>query len=116
MNKTGLLLLTGVGLGAICQPAFAQDAPQQVAETETPETRDIVVTGTRITANGDNQPTPVTVAARDALLKTSPSNIPDGLNKLPIFALSRGTANLNNPTETSPATTSTSEASASSAT
>jgi iron complex outermembrane recepter protein len=94
------VLLAGISLAAICQPAMAQEAgakggDNQVAESDA----DIVVTGTRITANGDNQPTPVTVASTEALLKTSPTNIPDGLNKLPIFALSRGTANLNNNTD-----------------
>jgi iron complex outermembrane receptor protein len=93
MARTKLLLLGSISLAAFAQPAFAQDA--DAAE----DAGDIVVTGTRITANGDNQPTPVTVANAEALLKTSPSNIPDGLNKLPIFALSRGTANLNNNTD-----------------
>jgi iron complex outermembrane recepter protein len=97
MDKTKLLLLAGISLAAICQPAAAQDAAPQGSAAE--DESDIIVTGTRITANGDNQPTPVTVASTDALLKMSPSNIPDGLNKLPIFGLSRGTANLNNPTD-----------------
>ncbi|MDP3676815.1 MAG: TonB-dependent receptor [Novosphingobium sp.] len=107
MENSKMLLLAGISLAALSQPATAQEAQsptEDAAPTEDTATGaqnepDIVVTGTRITANGDNQPTPVTVAARDALLKTSPSNIPDGLNKLPIFALSRGTANLNNPSD-----------------
>jgi iron complex outermembrane recepter protein len=95
MKFSKFSLLTGISFAVLAQPAWAQ--------TESPEANepadDIVVTGTRITANGDNQPTPVTVASTEGLLKTSPSNIPDGLNKLPIFALSRGTANLNNSTD-----------------
>lgn len=96
MHQAKFMLSVGISAIALSQPALAQDA---AAEPAAENAESIVVTGTRITANGDNQPTPVTVAARDDLLKTSPSNIPDGLNKLPIFALSRGTANLNNPTD-----------------
>jgi iron complex outermembrane recepter protein len=97
MQNRKLSLLMGISLAAMCQPAIAQDAETgtEIAEAE----EEIFVTGSRITKNGDNLPTPVTVALTDDLLKTSPSNIPDGLNKLPIFALSRGTANLNNPSD-----------------
>jgi iron complex outermembrane receptor protein len=97
MQNRKLSLLMGISLAAICQPVMAQDAETVTQAAEAEES--IVVTGTRITANGDNLPTPVTVAATDELLKTSPSNIADGLNKLPIFALSRGTSNLNNNTD-----------------
>jgi iron complex outermembrane receptor protein len=45
----------------------------------------VVVTGSRI-QNGNNQPTPVTVISVEQLQATTPSNIPDGLNKQPIFA------------------------------
>jgi iron complex outermembrane receptor protein len=100
MTRTKLLLLGSISLAAFAQPAFAQDATEADSAAEAADDAgDIVVTGTRITTNGDNLPTPVTVASTDTLLKTSPSNIPDGLNKLPIFALSRGTANLNNSTD-----------------
>jgi iron complex outermembrane recepter protein len=99
MQNFKFLLLAGISLSAACQPALAQQA-QSIENSSAVEPDDaIIVTGTRITSNGDNQPTPVTVASTDELLKTSPSNIPDGLNKLPIFALSRGTANLNNNTD-----------------
>jgi iron complex outermembrane receptor protein len=91
-----LMLLGSISLAAISQPVFAQDAASEDAAAKDDA---IVVTGTRITTTGDNLPTPVTVASTESLLKTSPSNIPDGLNKLPIFALSRGTSNLNNSTD-----------------
>jgi iron complex outermembrane recepter protein len=100
MTNFKWILLAGISLSAACQPALAQEAQDADTANEAVEAEEqIVVTGTRITANGDNLPTPVTVASTEALLKTSPSNIPDGLNKLPIFALSRGTANLNNPSD-----------------
>jgi outer membrane receptor protein involved in Fe transport len=95
-----LILLASISISAFCQPVFAQTTQADVDSGESDKQEEaIVVTGTRITSNGDNLPTPVTVASTEELLKTSPSNIPDGLNKLPIFALSRGTANLNNNTD-----------------
>ena len=45
----------------------------------------MVVTGTRIRTNGNDLPTPVVVVSAAQLQSTTPSNIPDGLNKLPIF-------------------------------
>lgn len=101
MHHVKLLLSASLGALALAQPAFAQDQSAQDAPAEDTATsaETIVVTGSRITSNGDNQPTPVTVASTELLLKTTPTNIPDGLNKLPIFALSRGTANLNNPSD-----------------
>jgi outer membrane receptor protein involved in Fe transport len=53
-------------------------APQQ-------EVSEIVVTGTRITRDGYTAPTPVTVATTESLQRTTPSSLPDGLNKLPQF-------------------------------
>ncbi|MCL9999796.1 MAG: TonB-dependent receptor [Erythrobacter sp.] len=101
MRHMKLLLSASLCALTIAQPAFAQDEAAEAAPADqsSVSTDQIVVTGSRITSNGDNQPTPVTVASTELLLKTTPTNIPDGLNKLPIFALSRGTANLNNPSD-----------------
>jgi iron complex outermembrane receptor protein len=46
----------------------------------------VVVTGSRIQSNGENSPTPLTLVTADELTKNSPTNLPDGLNKLPTFA------------------------------
>ncbi|MBF6541369.1 hypothetical protein IU418_29740, partial [Nocardia farcinica] len=46
---------------------------------------DIVVTGSRIVRDGYTAPTPVTVAPVEDLVKSTPTNIPDALNKLPQF-------------------------------
>jgi outer membrane receptor protein involved in Fe transport len=91
--KNNILLACGVSLLGLAGPAFAQAAAsgERPGGDETP-TQDIIVTGTRIISNGDSLPTPVTVISTDSLLKTSPTNIPDGLKKLPIFANSRGTS------------------------
>ncbi len=49
----------------------------------------ITVTGSRVIADGNDAPTPVTVVSADQLLATTPSDISDALNKLPIFLGSR---------------------------
>jgi len=93
MYNSKIILLASISLAAMSQPAFAQEA-QVDATTESKPTEDapITVTGSRIVSNGNALPTPVTVVNTDALLRTSPSSVSDGLKKLPAFALSRGTA------------------------
>ena len=51
---------------------------------------DVVVTGSRLQSNGNRAPTPVTTVGAEQLLTSTPSNIPDALNKLPQFQLSTG--------------------------
>jgi outer membrane receptor protein involved in Fe transport len=46
----------------------------------------VTVTGSHIVRNGYEAPTPVTVALVEDLQLTTPSNIPDALNKLPEFS------------------------------
>ena len=48
----------------------------------------VTVTGSRIVSNGNDAPTPVTVVSSAQLLTTTPTSIPDGLNKLPAFTAS----------------------------
>jgi len=45
----------------------------------------IVVTGSRVISDASNSPAPVTMISADQLRDTTPTNLPDGLNKLPIF-------------------------------
>lgn len=75
--------VAGVSLIALAVPAYAQQASpgDETAATAA----DIVVTGSRIVRDGYTAPTPVTVATADELAKTTPSSIPDALNKLPQF-------------------------------
>jgi len=61
--------------------AFAQDKPADKAADDA----SIVVTGTRIVRDGYTAPTPVTVATAEELVKSTPTNLPDALNKLPEF-------------------------------
>ena len=98
----GWLLASGAALAIVPGAALAQvttaepspataPADQEAAAAETAQTTsDIVVTGSRLQANGNQAPTPVTVVSADQLLNATPSNIPDALNKLPQFQLSTG--------------------------
>ncbi len=63
------------------------DAPQ-----EPQATGDIIVTGTRITANGFNAPTPTTVIGEDQILKNAQPNIFNTVAQLPSLAGSTGAA------------------------
>jgi outer membrane cobalamin receptor len=84
MNKQSLLksFLAGtVSALALSVAAHAQSAAG--AGTE-----EVVVTGSRV-ATGATAPTPLTVVSVQDLQATTPSNIPDALNKLPVFDGSR---------------------------
>ncbi len=91
----GVLLASCAYVGCT-SPAFAQagtadgqlvDAPAEDVRSDAVEEdgQSIVVTGSRTITNGNNSPTPVTVVAVQELAQTTPSNVPDGLNKLPQF-------------------------------
>ena len=53
-----------------------------------PET--VVVTGSRVITDIANSPTPVTAVEAEKLIQTSPQNITNALNKLPVFMGSSG--------------------------
>src|SRR6201996_705226 len=63
-------------------PIVQSDAFVDV-EPELPEA--IIVTGSRVISDAANSPTPVTMVSVTQLHETTPSNLADGLNKLPIF-------------------------------
>ncbi|MCG2840339.1 TonB-dependent receptor [Sandaracinobacter sp. RS1-74] len=64
----------------------AQTAAQEAPAAEAPDDGGlIVVTGSRIVRDGYSAPTPVTVATADELVRSTPTNLPDALNKLPQF-------------------------------
>jgi iron complex outermembrane recepter protein len=68
--------------------ALAQNAAstQPAEDSAAAGVQEVVVTGTRITSTGYNQPTPVTVATSEDLLKSTPTDLADALNTLPQFA------------------------------
>ena len=103
-NKAWKLGVSALALGA-STPGWAQNtapsattAPSSSAAETTAipassdSSRDIVVTGSRI-QNGNNLPTPVTIVSAVQLQQTTPTNIPDGLNKLPQFNAGAATPN-----------------------
>jgi outer membrane receptor protein involved in Fe transport len=78
--------------------AWAQSPPATAPEVEAAPSAtggdsqigEIVVTGSRISQNGYQATTPVTVAVAADLIKASPTALADGLNKLPQFVGSAG--------------------------
>ncbi len=97
-----LALLTGCAGLALVSPARAQQprlVKASAADTtndRTPDEGTITDTGSRGITNGNNSPTPLTVVSVRELETTTPSNIPDALNKLPIFADSKGQSTVDN--------------------
>jgi outer membrane receptor protein involved in Fe transport len=91
ITKFSAALCGSASLLALATPVMAQQAATPSAQ----QLEEVVVTGTRI-RDGFSAPTPVTVATAAQLQNTTPSNIPDALNKLPEFAgsaTSAGSAN-----------------------
>ena len=83
-TKRTVSLLSAASAMAIAAAAHAQPvapAAEDVAE--------IVVTGSRVTTVA-NSPTPLTVVTTEQLAQTTPKDIPDALNKLPVFQGSTG--------------------------
>src|ERR1700744_5162363 len=68
------------GAAIIALPTVAQ--AQQSASTGV---ESVVVPGSRVISDAANSPTPLTIVSTDDLKATTPTDIPDGLNKLPIF-------------------------------
>jgi iron complex outermembrane receptor protein len=70
-----------LGLGTLgAAPAFGAEAAADESVDE------VVVTGSRVIANGNSSPTPVTVVEAQDLLAIRPGTISDALNSLPVFA------------------------------
>jgi outer membrane receptor protein involved in Fe transport len=99
------LLLTGTGLEAVSDGANglivraqrqSRPAPASLEEPSAPPPETVVATGSRVIFNTANSPTPIAAFPVRQLHATTPSDLPDALNKLPIFQGSttpRGTNN-----------------------
>lgn len=85
MRKDALRLLLTSSALVFSSQAIAQEAAQPSADEGAEPVQQIVVTGTRIVRDGYDAPTPVTVASVDELAQSTPSSVPDALNKLPQF-------------------------------
>jgi len=62
-------------------PLCVGAAEQQAGKTD--ELEEIMVTGSRVITDNAKSPTPITAVEVDEIAKTTPSDIPDALNKLP---------------------------------
>jgi iron complex outermembrane receptor protein len=84
------MLLAGVSICAFAQPVVAQSAAgaAKLAPEQIPAA-DIVVTGSRIIANGNSSPTPLTVVQAQEILTSTPSTMSDAINQLPVFSAPR---------------------------
>jgi iron complex outermembrane recepter protein len=80
LRNLRLLTLASVSLVAMSAGALAQSTGAPAETTE-----QVVVTGSRVITDVANSPTPVTTVSTQQLLDTTPSNLSDALNKLPVF-------------------------------
>jgi len=96
--RAAAALLCSVSAAAIHVAAYAQDAgststvkapgataTQVNSDTSATAGEEIVVTGSRVISDIRNSPTPITQATSEQLLATTPTDLPDALNKLPVF-------------------------------
>lgn len=77
--KINFWLACGAALVALPNVATAQNAGSSSG------IESVVVTGSRVISDAAVSPTPLTIVSTDDLLATTPTDIPDGLNKLPVF-------------------------------
>jgi outer membrane receptor protein involved in Fe transport len=84
-TRIGATLLCTASVLAITSIARAQDVSESV-----------VVTGSRVIQDAANSPTPLTTLTASELQVTTPSNLADGLNKLPAFIGSQNSRSVNN--------------------
>ena len=80
LRNLRLFTLTSVSLMAMSVGALAQTTGAPAEATE-----QVVVTGSRVITDVANSPTPVTTVSTEQLLDTTPTNLSDALNKLPVF-------------------------------
>jgi len=95
MDEALARLLVGTGLEVaskdartiVLRRAAIAPVPQviQASDPGPAPSETIIVTGSRVISDVANAPTPVTVISAEQLRATTPTSLPDGLNKLPIF-------------------------------
>src|SRR6185437_16319822 len=66
-----------------CSVALAALPTAALAQATNVES--VTVTGSRVISDAANSPTPLTVVSTDDLKALTPTSLPDGLNKLPVF-------------------------------
>jgi outer membrane receptor protein involved in Fe transport len=86
-SKFNAALLGAVSYLVFVSPAFAQgDTPVET----------VTVTGSRVITDVTRSPTPLTLVTADELAASTPTNIPDALNKLPVLFGNRTQRNVQN--------------------
>src|ERR1041384_3557612 len=55
------------------------------AQAQSENVEQVTVTGSRVISDITLSPTPLTVVTAEQLQQTTPTNVPDALNKLPVF-------------------------------
>ena len=73
-------LLASLFSAPVCAQAQSTGAQGQEGTVES-----VTVTGSRVISDIANSPTPITAVSTDQLLATTPTNLGDALNKLPVF-------------------------------
>jgi outer membrane receptor protein involved in Fe transport len=89
-NLLQKLMLGGSAASLIATCAYGQDATN-TAPAQTPET--VIVSGTLITIQGYQAPTPVTVVGTEQLLRDSKTDIGDEIRELPAVGASASPSN-----------------------
>ena len=79
-NDGNTIVLRRAVMAAPVEQAPAQQGGGAASAVET-----VVVTGSRVISDAANSPTPLTIVSTADLKATTPTSIPDGLAKLPIF-------------------------------
>jgi outer membrane receptor protein involved in Fe transport len=93
LSHRRIVLAGTVSLAALLTAAAAQAQTAtrevQVAQAQTAQVDEIIVTGTRVVRDGYEAPTPVSVVSAESILAQAPVNIADVVNQLPAFSGSR---------------------------
>ena len=84
---TGLEVASNDGSTVVLRQSRPQASPDEgdVSPLGPAPSEAVIVTGSRVISDAGNSPTPVTIVSARQLRDTTPSNLADGLNKLPIF-------------------------------
>jgi iron complex outermembrane recepter protein len=80
-----IALLASLFSAPVCAQTVSAASSASAQGTQTGSVESVVVTGSRVISDVANSPTPITAVSSDQLLTTTPTNLADGLNKLPIF-------------------------------
>jgi iron complex outermembrane receptor protein len=75
----GIFVLCLANIAALTSVAFGQDTKGAEGVEA------VTVTGSRVISDISNSPTPLTVITTEQMQATTPTTIPDALNKLPVF-------------------------------